>query len=602
MAFTPREFNQILTEMIAYVRTNTIVSDFSVGSVARTILESAALEDDEQYFQMVQLLDAFSILTSEGSDLDLRVKDFNIFRQPAKSAFGRVTFFDDNLTSDQVALDAPAGSTVLTLFATEGFPIPTPSYVIRVAEGTTKEQDLEVIGLNSAGNQLTLSAPTTIDFVIGDSIAVLTGAVGKTVGAGENVQSPPTTTQFARTYVTQEAAFIEPGNRFSNTVQVKSVDVGVNGNVGAGRITTFTGGLPFSGAGVTNITAIEGGVDEESDAALRVRALRKIQALSRGTPLSLKEESIGVEDPATGQRVVSSNILESLVDDEVLVYIDDGSGLNPDRVNFPEDALDGAAGIGVGTITLDDASDWPSSGFLFIETGLDSEIVEYDLKTGNTLELSTPLVNAHLDGDIVFFIDVVSLAAETGQRRFRLQNIPVIRNSERIFVKPPAAPWKQLVRDVDYKLNRGTGDFEIVDPAGLFAGTQVAAKYDYYTNLVAQVQKVLEGDINDPNSFPGVKAAGIHLAVEAPIPRFITVEASISALDGFVETDLVDDVVTVIESYINSRGVGEDVILSKIIDVAHNINGVRDIFVNLPASNVTILENQLPIAGDISIL
>jgi len=30
--------------------------------------------------------------------------------------------------------------------------------------------------------------------------------------------------------------------------------------------------------------------------------------LSRGTVLSLKAESVGVTDPATGQRVISSNV------------------------------------------------------------------------------------------------------------------------------------------------------------------------------------------------------------------------------------------------------------------------------------------------------
>jgi uncharacterized phage protein gp47/JayE len=543
MAFTPREFNQILTEMIAYVRTNTIISDFSIGSVARTILEAAAIEDDEQYFQMVQLLDAFSVLNAEGSDLDLRVKDFNIFRQPAKAAFGRVVFFNDNLTSDSLGLDSPAGSTTLELFSSEGFPLPSPSYSIRLAEGTAREQDLLVISL--VGTQLTLSAPTTVDFVIGDTVAVLTGAVGTTINAGESVVAPPTSTQFARTYITQEIAFIEPGNKFSNSVQVKSVDVGANGNVGRGRITTFSGGRPFSGAGVTNLAAIEGGVNSERDEDLRVRALRKIQALSRGTPLSLKEESVGVEDPATGQRVVSSNILESLVDDEVLVYIDDGSGLNPDRVNFPSDSLDGGTGVGAGTVALADASDFPTSGFLFIESaGGASEILEYSNVTGNILALSTPAANAHVDNDIVFFAEVVTFAAETGQRRFRLQNPPIIRNSDRVFIKPPASYWEELVRGTDYLLNRGIGDLELVDPAGLFSGSQVAVKYDYYTNLVAQVQKVLEGDLGDPTGFPGVKAAGVHLSVEAPVPRRITVEASISAEDGFVETDLVGDVST----------------------------------------------------------
>ena len=45
MAFSPRTFQEILTEMIAYVQSRTLISDFSVGSVVRTMLEAAALED-----------------------------------------------------------------------------------------------------------------------------------------------------------------------------------------------------------------------------------------------------------------------------------------------------------------------------------------------------------------------------------------------------------------------------------------------------------------------------------------------------------------------------------------------------------------------------
>ena len=55
MAFVPRSFVEILTDMIAYVQFRTGISDFTVGSIVRTVLEASALEDDEQYFQMVQL-------------------------------------------------------------------------------------------------------------------------------------------------------------------------------------------------------------------------------------------------------------------------------------------------------------------------------------------------------------------------------------------------------------------------------------------------------------------------------------------------------------------------------------------------------------------
>lgn len=110
MAFVVRTYEQILSDMIAHVRATTRISDFTVGSVARTILEAAALEDDEQYFQMAQLLEAFSILTAAGSLLDERLADFDLRREQAKYAVGAVQFFDSNLITDQVAADSPPGN------------------------------------------------------------------------------------------------------------------------------------------------------------------------------------------------------------------------------------------------------------------------------------------------------------------------------------------------------------------------------------------------------------------------------------------------------------------------------------------------------------
>ena len=605
MAFTPREFNQILSDMISYVRVNTTVTDFSIGAVVRSTLEAAALEDDEQYFQMVQLLDAFSVLTAKGSDLDRRVKDFNIFREPAKSAFGKVFFFDKNLTSDSVSLDSPSGSTTVTLFSSENFPLPSPSYVIRVGEGTSRVQDLTVTGHTPAGNLLTLSVPTTEDFFIGDRVSLLEGAVGKTINAGESVQAPPTSSQFAKTYITQEAAFIEPGNFTSSQVAITSVDVGVVGNVSASRIKAFIATPPFSGAGVTNPSAVEGGTDEENDADLKLRALQKIQSLSRGTKLSLKAESIGIEDPATGQRVVSSNILEPLVGSDVQVFVDDGSGFTVDTVILPAATVAAPAPLlGAVSIVLDaaNAALFPTSGHILIgvaPAGGTTELVEYASKVGNELFLSTPLSFAHGLGETVDFVDVITLSAETGQRRFNIPTFPVVLNSELIFIKPPAADWAPLARDVDYVINRGTGEFELVSAVGAFLGTQIVSNHVFYTNLIARVQKVLEGDINDSNSFPGVKAAGIFLSVETPLRLEVTVVASISAEDGFSEGDLAPLVKDAMEAYINSRGIGEDIIRSKLIDVAFNVEGVRDVTISDPPSNnIVVLDNELPVSSN----
>lgn len=599
MAFTPRSFTEILNDMISYVQARTEVHDFSVGSVVRTILEAAALEDDEQYFQMTQLLEAFRIATATGEDLDRRLGDFNIAREPAKNAFGRVRFVNGNLVYDQVAEDAVSSGTSVRVFDSSDFPVSGYPYIIRVAEGTAAVQDVQVTNNDTSTSTFTLDVgtPLVADITVGQRVSLVTGASSHVISAGTTVQSPPTTSENAKIYTTKEPAFILAGNYYSNEVQVKAQDSGTRGNVGVGRVTQFVSGPPFSGAGVTNTTSIEGGRNRESDRDFRERGLLKLQSLSRGTPLALKASSVGVEDRVTGQRVLSANLIEAFDDDEIILYIDDGTGFTPDIVAYPSSVV-AAGGVSLGAVILplDDGSLFPSSGYIFIG---ESELVEYVAHpTTNSLTLATALTAGHAAGEVVYFVDYITAGAEAGQRRFRLQNIPVVRGQDEIWIKPGAGAWVELVRDVDYILNRGTGDFILTDEGGLDEGDQVIATYDYYTNLVAEVQKVLEGNPDDSVAYPGVKAAGVFLSVEAPIIRRITVRASISTESTFSESDLVEPVRLAMEDYINSLSIGEDVIRSRLIDAAHNVDGVRDIVITSPSTNVVVLENELPVPYD----
>lgn len=600
MAFTPRSFTQILTDMIAYVQARTEFSDFTVGSLVRTMLEAAALEDDEQYFQMVQLLDLFSYTTAAGQDLDRRLADFNIFREPAKAAFGRVKFFNGNLKFDQVATDATASATSLQIFDSSEFPIPSPSYTIRIGEGTIRAQTATVTALDTSSNTFTLSPGLTKDVEVGDRVALIDGTTVHTIAIGTNLQAPATVSEDSKLYRTTELATISAGNFYSNEVLIVSTSTGTSGDVGAGRVTQFVSS-PFNGAGVSNTSAVTGGRDTETDAEFRERAIDKLQSLARGTVLSLRAESVGVTDPITGQRVVSSNVLEDFAadPDEVIVYVDDGTGLTPDSVS---PALDtGTGSSGASTITLTDSTEFPSTGYVLI-TGDSGNIYlnEYESNISNVLTLTGTLGDNVTSKD-VRQVQIVSDGTEEGQRRFFLNNPPVVRNTERIYVKEPSdSTYNLLTANTDYILNKGTGEFVLVDTTGLSSGSYVVASYSYYTNLVAEVQKVLEGDINDPTSYPGVKAAGVFCTVEAPSVKRITVRVTITAESTYVVEELAPFVEAEIAAYINSLKIGRDVIRSRIVDAAHNVQGVRSVSVTLPASNVVVLENELPRAFDSS--
>jgi|694.fasta_scaffold02732_24 uncharacterized phage protein gp47/JayE len=612
MSFQPRTFEQILNDMIAYMQSRTAISDYNVGSVIRTILEAAALEDDEQYFQMVQLLDLFSFTTASGEDLDRRLADFGLTRRSAQSATARAKFYDNNLVRTRAGADSPAAVTSITGFDTSRFPTSGYPYTIRVGEGTARLMNLLVTANNATTGVLTLSAPTPYEIFIGDRISFVTGgtlsaplppsASARTITIGTTLQAPPTVTESARIYSTVEPAFIIQGNYESNEVFVRCSTSGSSGNIGAGRINQFPSSPPFVGAGVQNVSQAAGGLDRETDTEFRTRALAQLQSLSRGTPLAVKTAAIGITDPVTQARVVSSNLVEDFSSNEVVLYVDDGTGSVARTSGLPADSLASAVLLGGSSLQPVSISDWPNSGYVLIESdGVNPiELVSYISNNGSVLTLASSTTSPHALGSIINFVDQITDAAEATQRRFKLTNFPVVRNTERIWICPPSGIWSLLVRDVDYKLNKGTGELQLTDVGGVVAGTKLVAHYSYYTNLIAQVQKVMEGDPDDPVNFPGVKAAGIFLSVEQPTIKRINVIASITAAEGFSEASLAPLVRSVIESYVSSLRIGQDVIVSKIIDNAFTVSGLADIRVLLPTSNVTVLESELPVPFDAS--
>jgi len=605
MAFTPRTFVEILNDMVAYTQTRTAITDFTPGSVIRTILESAALEDDEQYFQMVQLLDMFSINTASGADLDRRMADFNLFRLSAQKAFGKVRFADTSVKTSQVAIDAVVGTALVTVVDSTPFPVVGFPYTIRIGEGTSTVQDVDVTANNTTGGELTLDAttPLTDSISVGNTVTLVTGAVSRLFTAGAGVEAPATAVAPTKRYTTQESATIVAGNILSNLVLVQANAAGALGNTGTNTITKFTGGAPFTGATVLNPNPIEGGLEFQSDDDFREVALNQLQALSRGTPLALKTSSVGATDPETGQRVESANIIEDFDNDLVLVYIDDGTGLDADTSGTGSSSLAVALIGAESVVEVQDGSVFPSNGTILIEddgSGGAAELLAFKSKNNNqlTLDDGVTVFGAHAIGAIVNVVDVISSATEANQRRFKLQNFPVVVSTNKVFTKTLTGDWITLVEDTDYILNHGTGELQIIDPFGLLSGTQIVASYDYYTNLIALVQKILEGDPDDPVNFPGVKAAGVFLRVLEPVAVFINVRASITASDGFLEDDLQAPVRRAIEDYINSRKIGEDVIVSRMIDVAFTVAGLRDITITTPSSNQIILEDQIPLAQD----
>ena len=77
-SFILRTFPEIYGDMVDALIAVTPVSDVNFGSVASTLLEAAAQEDDEQYFQMLEIIRGYSLDTTTGDDLDARAFEYGL--------------------------------------------------------------------------------------------------------------------------------------------------------------------------------------------------------------------------------------------------------------------------------------------------------------------------------------------------------------------------------------------------------------------------------------------------------------------------------------------------------------------------------------------
>lgn len=597
MAFIPRNFEQILADMVSHVRANTTLTDFTVGSVIRTILEAAALEDDEQYFQMVQLLDAFRIQTAAGADLDERAADLNLTRLPASTSSGTVVFQNGGLTTGELLFNATSGAAV-TLSLSDTSDFPAAPFIARLGEGTPQVEDVSITNNNTTAN--TLTAATVAGNHSAGARVSLTGGGNKVISSGIQVQVPAGGGVTAVPFMTIDAAIVPDGNFESGPVRIRSTVTGVRTNVAVGRISQFQGSPPFVGALVTNKVATQGGRSIETDVDFRSRLIRRIGELSKGTPFSIESSVIGIEDPDSGQRVVSSTLREDFLNDRNhILYIDDGTGFVPTRVNMAESTLSSLASIGATQLDLNDVEDFPDGGSILVGPGTASpELLTYSSKgPGLQLNLDSATLSAHAASDEVLLVDDLG-AAETGQNFFQISDFPLVENTLQLY-DSSSGSFVERVENTDFVANRTNGEIQY-SGAGLPSGARVLAHYSYFTGLVQLVQKTITGDPNDRINFPGVAAGGIIINVDTPVIRRISVTISISAESGFDESELRNSVQREIEAYIDGLKIDDNVFRARIIERAMQIPGIRNVVLQVPTSDIVILENELPVSFDSS--
>ncbi|MBK8021891.1 MAG: baseplate J/gp47 family protein [Chloroflexi bacterium] len=145
MTFAAKKFSEIFNTMRQRAEADGVITDFEVGSVARTLVESFSYEIGTLYEQMrLVYLSAF-VDTAEGQQLDMVVATLGITRSEPDFALGVVTFQRD---VGNEAIEIPFG----TLVTTEDIPdAPKKVYQTVEAKPLVKDQtsiDVRVQAVN----------------------------------------------------------------------------------------------------------------------------------------------------------------------------------------------------------------------------------------------------------------------------------------------------------------------------------------------------------------------------------------------------------------------------------------------------------------------
>lgn len=124
--------------------------------------------------------------------------------------------------------------------------------------------------------------------------------------------------------------------------------------------------------------------------------------------------------------------------------------------------------------------------------------------------------------------------------------------------------------------------------------------YLYYTGLLRRVQRIVDGYEPDAENFPGRRAVGGAIETLPPLVRKIVITINVTTDEGVNLGDISNNIKSTVINYVQTLGVGEDVILSEIIAAIMGIKGVGAVTFTNPTPDterITIANNEKATIG-----
>lgn len=495
------------------------------------------------------------------------------------------------------------GVTSATLLAGTGAAWAASGTVIFDRSLTTQEK----LSFTRAGDVLTLGAATTFAHAAGAVVIQGTDGTDHVIPVGSQPRVPPTLSSAQVIFsVQQPGGTLFDGDFVSGLIPVQSILAGASTRVGSNQITEWTT-LPFAGATVTNPASATRGADREEDDDYRQRLKDFLQSLTRGTPLSITTFVKGLTDPETGASVAFVQLVEPVTPGRSILYItDDTSGFSLRQQPFlGRDVVISDASVGdargkLGTYgpPYNYSTTAPVAPRLFSSAGTvrgQSTSVGVNFLEDTSKSMT---VNAFAGMFLKTVDNIFRLIASNTAVRFVFTTGDTPTSGSYSVYNLAGSP---LTPGTDFNFNQSTGDLELA--AGLAAHDGLVAASDgaspslgaylYASGLAAYVQRAVNGDPADFNTFPGYRAAGTQVLVAVPTTIAQAFVLSVVPARGFTLAQLVSPVQVAVQTIVNASGLGAKIEISDLIVAVKAVPGVDDVLPVTPPSNISLPSGTL---------
>lgn len=412
------------------------------------------------------------------------------------------------------------------------------AFAAELAEGYYSMTRLrDMFGLNAAGQDLDerlLDYPGRLQLRRGARRATGYVQFSRATATASAVSFPAGTLLASDTnllYETLSDGAIAASATTSGSVEVRAVAAGIDYNLGSGELTAFSGSPPTGVNSVVNITAIQGGRDEESDYALVARIQNYVSSLSGSTLEAMRQAVLDVEDTETGKYVQYALAVQDPVDlGKSYIYIEDGSGSTADTEStVAYESLTGSAAGGEQYFRL---ANWP----VYEPDGVYIEITR---GAGTVLPVEGTDYRVNYATGVIYFVDPTYIVASDLVEADYTYYVGLVKECQRV-----------ITGDPDDRIN--------------YPGKQAAGS----------VTQVLAATVN----FVSVEGT-VYLTENAP--------------DGALER-AIGNVVDYINSVQGSAdGSTVYVVLNEIIGAIMQEPGIQDVALTTPVANVPISTGEV---------